>query len=40
MIDGHNLTARLDALFANTEVDFVDVHNARQGCFAAKATRS
>jgi Protein of unknown function (DUF1203) len=37
--NGTSLAALLDDLFATSEVDFVHVHNAKQGCFAARATR-
>lgn len=39
LVDGKALSAKLDALFANPEIDYVHIHNAKQGCFAAKATR-
>ena len=39
-VDGKDLGAALDALFANIDVDLVHVHNAKQGCFAAMVTRA
>jgi Protein of unknown function (DUF1203) len=39
VIDGQDLATRLKALFSNVDVDVVHVHNAKQGCFAAKVTR-
>jgi Protein of unknown function (DUF1203) len=39
VIDGQDLAAKLETLFSNIEVDIVHIHNAKQGCFAAKATR-
>jgi hypothetical protein len=36
---GQDLAMKLKALFSNVDVDFVHVHNAKQGCFAAKVTR-
>lgn len=39
VVDGQNLAMKLKALFLNIDVDVVHVHNAKQGCFAAKVTR-
>ncbi|WP_306259462.1 DUF1203 domain-containing protein [Pararhizobium sp. IMCC21322] len=39
LVDGKTLAAKLDALFANPAIDYAHIHNAKQGCFAAKATR-
>lgn len=39
VIDGACLAERLKEMFAKKEIEFVHIHNARQGCFAAKATR-
>lgn len=39
LVAGKELAAKLDALFANPAIDYVHIHNAKQGCFAAKATR-
>ncbi len=40
VVDGHNLGAKLDAFFTNPAVTCVHIHNAKQGCFAASATRA
>ena len=34
------LSVALNGLFGMDEVEFVDVHNAKHGCFAARATRA
>lgn len=39
VIDGRHLAAKLEATFSNAAIDVVQVHNAKQGCFAASATR-
>ena len=39
LVEGQKLAAKLDALFAKPAIDYVHIHNAKQGCFAAKATR-
>jgi hypothetical protein len=39
VICGQDLAMRLEALFSNSDVDFVHVHNAKPGCFAPKVTR-
>lgn len=39
VIGGQELATKLEALFLNADIDVVHVHNAKQGCFAAKATR-
>ena len=39
VIEGAHLSTELDRLFMNPEIDYVHIHNAKQGCFAAKATR-
>ena len=39
VIEGAELAARLPIMFADPAIMFVDIHNARQGCFAARATR-
>ncbi|MEK6216372.1 MAG: DUF1203 domain-containing protein, partial [Boseongicola sp.] len=40
VVDGRALADSLRLIFANPEVDYVHIHNAKQGCFAAKATRA
>ena len=39
VVSGQELATKLEALFLNADIDVVHVHNAKQGCFAAKATR-
>ena len=40
VIEGTELAATLDRLFANEEIESVDIHNAARGCFAGTARRS
>ena len=40
VVDGKNLAAKLEEMLANPDIAFVDIHNAKQGCFAAKAVRA
>tara|TARA_R110002096_G_scaffold120749_5_gene261599 strand:+ start:15378 stop:15845 length:468 start_codon:yes stop_codon:yes gene_type:complete len=40
VVDGAVLRAALDAMFEDSEIDYIHVHNAKQGCFAARVTRS
>ena len=40
VVEGVDLAEKLDAMFNEPNVDTIHIHNARQGCFAAKATRS
>jgi hypothetical protein len=39
VVDGQRLSGKLEDLFCDTAIEFVDIHNAKQGCFAARATR-
>ena len=39
VVDGKGLPAILEAFFLQAEVAFIDVHNAKQGCFAARVSR-
>ena len=39
VVAGADLAARLDALFADDQIEYAHVHYAQRGCFAAKATR-
>lgn len=39
VVEGVNLATKLEEMFSNPAISFVDIHNAKQGCFAAKATR-
>ena len=38
--EGPNLRSGLDQIMADTEIQFVDIHNAKQGCFHARARRT
>jgi hypothetical protein len=40
VIDGENLKSKLEEMFENLSIRFIDIHNAKRGCFAAKATRA
>ena len=40
VVDGAQLGPMLDEMFQNEAVAYIHLHNARQGCFAAKATRA
>jgi len=40
VVDGCDLADSLRGVFADPAVDYVHIHNAKQGCFAAKATRA
>ncbi|MCK8464049.1 DUF1203 domain-containing protein [Aliiroseovarius sp. S1339] len=40
VVNGDDLAQSLNKLFENTEIEFVHIHNAKQGCFAAMATRN
>ena len=40
VVEGPELQAKLDEMFADPNVSFIDVHYAMRGCFAAKATRA
>jgi hypothetical protein len=40
LVDGTVLGQRLDAIFADEQIEYVHVHYAQRGCFAAKATRA
>ena len=39
VVEGTGLAARLDEMFSNPEIAEVHIHAAKQGCFAARATR-
>ncbi len=39
VVDGKALAHGLRDMFADPAVDYVHIHNAKQGCFAASATR-
>lgn len=40
IVEGVDLKAKLDEMFEDPAIVFIDVHNAMRGCFAAKATRA
>ena len=40
VIEGAEVSDLLSAFFANPKVDYIHLHFARRGCFAAKVTRS
>ncbi len=40
VVEGAALGEALERLFADAETVYVHIHNVRQGCFAAKATRA
>jgi hypothetical protein len=40
VVAGHDLDKALFRLFENPNISEVHIHNAKQGCFAAKATRA
>jgi hypothetical protein len=40
VIDGNSLRDWIASTFDNAAVDFIDVHNAKPGCFAARVRRS
>ena len=40
VIEGTELQGWIDRAFADENVEFVDVHNAHRGCFAARVTRA
>jgi len=40
IVEGTDLTPMLERMFADTRVDYVHLHFARRGCYAAKAVRA
>lgn len=40
VVDGTELQVTIEAFFADPDVDYIHLHNAKQGCFAAKVTRT
>ncbi len=40
VVDGEELQNTIETFFADTEVDYIHLHNAKPGCFAAKVTRA
>lgn len=39
VVDGKDLAEKLNAFFLDPDIEYIHVHNAKQGCFAAKVTR-
>ena len=37
VIDGADLAMRLEAIMVDPAIHFIDIHHAKQGCFAARA---
>lgn len=40
VVEGARLGPMLDEMFQNEAVSYIHLHNAKQGCFAAKVTRA
>jgi len=40
LIDGRDLQTTIDDLFTNPDIEYLHVHNAGRGCWAAKVRRS
>lgn len=40
VIDGGELKSALEGFFRKSEIEFVDIHNAKPGCFAARSVRA
>ncbi len=40
IVEGQKLAAAIPSLFENAEVDYLHLHNAKRGCFAASVTRA
>ena len=40
VIEGRTLSATIEAFFSKTVISYIHIHNAKHGCFAAKALRS
>lgn len=40
LIEGENLAATIDRLFANPQVDHLHIHNEPRGCWAARVDRA
>jgi hypothetical protein len=39
VVDGADLRDILNEMLSDKDVDYIHLHNAKQGCFAAKVTR-
>ncbi|MGX9080388.1 DUF1203 domain-containing protein, partial [Klebsiella pneumoniae] len=40
LVDGRDLSALIDRLFANPATAYLHAHNAKRGCFAARIDRA
>ena len=40
VVEGKTLKTKLEQMFADSNVDYIHIHNAKPGCFAAKAIRA
>jgi hypothetical protein len=40
VVDGQALKPAIESLFADPRIDYLHLHNAKQGCFAASVTRA
>lgn len=40
IVDGHDLEAVIDRMFSIEAVEYVHLHNAKRGCFAARVERA
>jgi hypothetical protein len=40
VVDGQHLEALIERLFDNESADYLHIHNARPGCYAALVTRA
>lgn len=40
IVDGTEVSAALHTMFADPRIVFIDIHNAKRGCFAARAVRA
>jgi len=40
VVDGEHLEALIDRMFANDAADYLHIHNARLGCYAASVNRA
>lgn len=39
VVDGRSLSGLIDSWFSDPQIDYLHIHNARPGCFAASVTR-
>ena len=40
VVDGQQLGEAIETVFSNPSIDYIHLHNAKPGCFAAKVTRA